>query len=518
MDLRPNDIVFGADQSESYTIDEFIHHGGFGVVYKIHNNSDNAVFALKTITTASLDPLRLKALINEGKLATTIDHPNVLKYIFFHDGEQYANLPPYIIMEYADGGDLDGLINQRRTNNELFSMQEIEAVLLQLARGMQAINQKLIHRDIRPSNILLAGDTLKIADFGLSKIVGEATRSQTFKGIQHIAYMAPEAWRMNKNTIQMDIYSMGIVFYELSTLKHPYNVARDIDPLEAWRQAHFLQMPQAPDAINPSIPSYLAQTIIRMMKKRPEERYDSWDNIIERIQGSGTQATSQPLVNIQGLIQKARSVQQQRDTAQAQIEIVNEENKQRREIVVFRAEQLHDQIKQVVDEFNKQFGSPQLKASKIKQGGIHEDRLHILNILRPFLDIRGPGGDIRISIECLEKLLKKDQSGKWRGCEQMMFQKRPVWAWGYALARSGKGFNLLLVPNNESDLYGSWWILPIKHNPIAQRSDDRPDPFPFQGKNELNDFLPVIQALDIYQTEPAPFSPDPLISLMEEIV
>lgn len=511
MDLRPKDIVFGTDQSDSYTIDEFIDSGGFGLVYKIKKNSDSTVFALKTIITASLDPLQLKALINEGKLATTIDHPNVLKYIFFHDGKQYTKLPPYIIMEYADGGDLDSLINQKRVNKEFFSIQEIKVVLLQLAEGMQAINQKLIHRDIRPSNILLLGDSLKIADFGLSKIVGEATRSRTFKGIQHIAYMAPEAWRIAENTIQMDIYSMGIVFYEICTLEHPYNVAQNIDPLEAWRQAHLMHIPKAPDAINSSIPSYLAQTIMRMIKKRPEDRYNSWDEIIERVQDSGGQSPRQPLVNIQDLIQKARGIQQKRDEEQAQKEILNEENRQRLDMVIFQAKQLYDEIKKIVEEFNKQFGSPQLKASIRLENSMQ-------NILSPSFSISGPGGHINIFLEYLGKLVKKEQPSQLKSYEQLIFHEKPIWAWGYALSHSGKGFNLLLVPDNDSDLYGSWWILPITHSPLSTRRDDRPDPFPFRRKNELNGFLPIIQTVSVYETDPEKFSPAPLIRLMEEIV
>jgi serine/threonine protein kinase len=286
LDLRAGDVIFGIDQSHRYTVEEFIGHGGFGLVYKIRNTSDGSVFALKTIITASLDSTQLQSLVNEGNLATKVTHPNVIRYLFFHDGEQYPNLPPYIIMEYAEAGDLERLINQRRKDNDLFSREELKEMLLQLAQGIQAINQTLIHRDIRPSNVLLAGGRLKISDFGLSKVVGQATRSRTFKGIQHIAYMAPEAWRMDKNTAQMDMYSMGIVFYELATLKYPYNVGQNLDPVEAWRQAHLFQVPEPPDAVNSDIPPHLAQTIMRMIKKRPEERHDSWDDIIRRIQGT----------------------------------------------------------------------------------------------------------------------------------------------------------------------------------------------------------------------------------------
>lgn len=83
---------------------------------------------------------------------------------------------------------------------------------------MIAINAELVHRDIKPENILVSNDVLKISDFGLAKIASESTRTMSFKGYGTIPYIAPEAWNSDKNTIQMDIYSMGIVFYELATL------------------------------------------------------------------------------------------------------------------------------------------------------------------------------------------------------------------------------------------------------------------------------------------------------------
>jgi len=487
LDLRPGSLIFGSDQSDSYRIEEFINSGGFGLVYKICRTSDAGIFALKTIITASLDDSQVAALVNEGNLATKIDHPNVVKYIFFHDGQQHPNLPPYIIMEYADGGDLGHLINQRREDNDFFSMQELRTMLLQLAQGMQAINQRLIHRDIRPSNILLARDSLKISDFGLSKVVGQATRSRTFKGIQHIAYMAPEAWKLETNTIQMDIYSMGIVFYELSTLKHPYNVAQDVGQFEAWRQAHLLQVPKPPDAMNPSIPSYLAQVIMRMIAKRPQDRHDSWDDIIERIDRANGEVASQTSVKLQDLIQTARNVQHQRDTEQAHRLMEQERNQERQEVVTFQAEQLHGEIKHIIDQFNKEFDGPPLQLEKESQDWLYG--------FRPFMWISGRGGRVRIVITYLER---------WSGQEQMIFKNRPVYAWGCVLADSGKSFDLLLVPDSEGDLYGSWRIV---HSHLTPKSPF--DPLP----NRMRELAKLLPSLDS-----VPFDSAPLISLLGEVV
>ena len=93
----------------------------------------------------------------------------------------------------------------------------------QLVDGIEAINAKMLHRDLKPDNILIGADGLKIGDFGLSKIVGAATRSRTFKGGQHILYMAPEGWKQETNQIQIDMYSMGIIFFEIASLAFPYD-------------------------------------------------------------------------------------------------------------------------------------------------------------------------------------------------------------------------------------------------------------------------------------------------------
>ena len=93
-------------------------------------------------------------------------------------------------------------------------------MFLQLASGMKHINSILVHRDIKPDNILIVDDVLKITDFGLAKYAEATTRSVTFKGYGTKEYCAPEVCKNEKNTIYMDIYSMGIVFYEIATLKY----------------------------------------------------------------------------------------------------------------------------------------------------------------------------------------------------------------------------------------------------------------------------------------------------------
>lgn len=140
MDLRPGDVVFGPTQADQYEIIRPIGSGSFGIVYEVHDETKTR-FALKTISTAWLNDAVLQALTNEGQLATEVNHENVLRVFYFHDGRQYPRLPLYMLMEYADGGTLDTLLSERRKQQRFLDHSELQALFIQLASGMKAINE-----------------------------------------------------------------------------------------------------------------------------------------------------------------------------------------------------------------------------------------------------------------------------------------------------------------------------------------------------------------------------------------
>ncbi|MCD4677851.1 MAG: serine/threonine-protein kinase [Desulfobacula sp.] len=197
-----------SEGGQELSIEKYLGSGGFGEVYKATDKEGGESYAVKTVRNP-FDKNMLKSFRNEGKLAVTIEHKNVINYHYFHDGTEFTELPPYIVMEYANQGNLFDIINKCKADNVMLSNDELLSLFAQLVRGMAAINGKLIHRDIKPDNILINDEVIKITDFGLSKVIVESTRASTFKGYGCIPYMAPEGWRFDKNTIQMDIYSMG---------------------------------------------------------------------------------------------------------------------------------------------------------------------------------------------------------------------------------------------------------------------------------------------------------------------
>ena len=127
---------------------------------------------------------------------------------------------------------------------------------------------------------MLEGNTFKIGDFGISKFVDESTRLNTFKGGQHIAYMAPEGWQQLPNTFKLDVYSVGLVFHQILATKHPLlNKVVNPDSFLDWEKAHLFE--QCPDVreMRKEVPLSLAQLLSRMVSKRSTDR-PLWDEVL----------------------------------------------------------------------------------------------------------------------------------------------------------------------------------------------------------------------------------------------
>jgi serine/threonine protein kinase len=456
MYLKPGDTVINISTKAEYKVIQLIGNGSFGIVYEIQD-TENRPYALKTINTEFLDNAQFQSLVNEGNLSTSILHENVLRVLSFHNGQEYSHLPPYIIMEYANGGNLEQFLNNKRASNIQLTSEELSNLVLSLASGMQAINDKLIHRDIKPDNILFVNGIPKIADFGLSKIVGDSTRSRTFKGINHIKYCAPEAWRLDTNSPAMDMYSMGIVFYELATLGYPYKVNITTgDLIENFRVAHFTQVPIFPQVLNPSLDIGVAQMIVKMMDKHPAARYSSWNEIISRIRSSTKEdpVSAHILPLVQKALENREKIEQERLKREEDLRHQQEAD----QIIDYCFQEIVQAVESIVVEFNKTSEFAKLE----------------IQHLHPFSLAIYKKGDMshRVIIVILPIYGRHLLDG------------HKIKAWGHVKAPSGHGFNMLLVETNSDDIYGEWKTFHVSHSALARRVDQRPDPFPFE-LNEL---------------------------------
>jgi serine/threonine protein kinase len=489
MDINPGDMVYGQTEEECYQVIQPIGNGAFGIVYEVREVKTSNPYALKTIITAMLDSGNLKALTNEGNLTTSIVHENVLRVYYFHDGNKYPGLPPYMLMEFANGGTLEHLINDRRVKQAYFSNDELRSFFISLASGMKAINEKLVHRDVKPDNILIANDVLKISDFGLSKVTSAPTRTQTFKGINHVKYCAPEAWLLEKNTPAMDMYSMGIVFYELATLTYPYSVKTTGDIVESWKNAHLIQIPQAPNKLNTSLDTVLTQLVMKMIAKRPDNRYSNWDEAI-RMLGS-QQAEQEKHGKVVQLVQKAidshNTAEQERLKKEEEIRRQEEFD----EIVSYCFQEIVQAAQSIIDEFNA--------ASEFA-------KLELIHIPHFTIYIRKSRSDTRRLVITIMPLH-----------EERKLDNHKIKAWGFSKAPSGRGFNLFLVETSPDDIYGEWRTFHVGHSAMVRPKDNRPDPFPFE-LNELPEEIQHLHTMHVYTTTQGTFKAEFLHPLIEELL
>ena len=199
-----------------YQILDKLGEGGMGVVYKALDTSLNRNVALKFLPPhLTSDPSLRKRFINEAQTASSLDHPNICT---IHEINKTEDDQLYICMTYYEGESLSQKIKKGP-----LPFDESMKIFNQIAQGLMAAHEeKIIHRDIKPGNIIITekGEA-KIVDFGLATLVGEKiTESFSTKGT--VAYMAPEIIRGQTGDHRADIWSLGVVLFEMLTGNHPF--------------------------------------------------------------------------------------------------------------------------------------------------------------------------------------------------------------------------------------------------------------------------------------------------------
>ena len=444
------------DQKNTYCLTEILGSGGFGNVYKATRESDDKVFAVKMLQDSFSSKEMYLSFQKEANQSLLVDSDNVIKYIFIHDGKLFPELPPYIIMEYTGDGTLRDLINKQEVP---FDNSTLIGLILQLSQGMKAISEHLVHRDIKPENILNFGGTLKITDFGLSKISGESTKTMSFKNGGTPLYIAPEAWNNDKNTIQMDIYSMGIVFFQLATLEYPYQIPTNYDWTE-FQKMHLYQGAKNPATINSRLPSHIVSIIVKMLEKPTKNRFKNWDEIITAIE-------SKPLpdddiskyVNKAIALQNAEDLRRQKEKAEKEKTI-----QEKKDCIAFAYSQFSNTvispIREFADRFNEKYpGDKQILVCEHSPEGIsHQFRIEIVMPSNKEIEIRGEiifKDNYTKEVE-LDPLFYPGQTKTVNYTPQ--FEKRDVILWCQVNDENNLGFNLILAKNDD-DIYGEWILL-----------------------------------------------------------
>jgi serine/threonine protein kinase len=206
-----------------------------------------------------------KLFLNEASLAGKLNHPNIVGvYDAVVEGDQR-----YIVMEYVPGGSLKKFCSE--TN--LLPVRQAVLVVFKMCRALDyAFQNGVIHRDIKPANILLSDrDDIKISDFGTAKI-SHATHTQIDGFLGSPAYMSPEQINEEGPSVQSDIYSLGVVMYELLTGKLPFRAENSV----AMINKILNEDPVPIETLRPDLPPQLVEIVKKAMHKDPKVRYASW--------------------------------------------------------------------------------------------------------------------------------------------------------------------------------------------------------------------------------------------------
>ncbi|HEU5127385.1 MAG TPA: PASTA domain-containing protein [Glycomyces sp.] len=254
----------GALVDGRYRLQRLIANGGMASVYEAHDDRLDRTVAVKMITATGLSGFDLGAFTHEARTIARLSHPNVVAVF---DQGVHEDLP-YVVMEYVPGTTLRDLLNRRRR----LRIEEAVELCGQILDGLQAAHDAgLVHRDVKPENILLKnggrGDRVKVADFGLAEAVhGEAKRGGPL--LATAAYVAPELVKGEPASPASDVYSTAILLYELLTGEVPFDGP---DPARV-AQRHVAEDLPSPRLIAQDVPEGLAQLVMLAAGRDPATR------------------------------------------------------------------------------------------------------------------------------------------------------------------------------------------------------------------------------------------------------
>ncbi|MBH8598123.1 Stk1 family PASTA domain-containing Ser/Thr kinase [Thermoactinomyces sp. CICC 10521] len=258
-----------------YEIVSRVGGGGMAVVYKAKDLLLNRYVAIKVLSDSlSNDSEFIRRFSREAQAAASLSHPNIVN-VYDVGKDHYTH---YIVMELVEGPTLKQYIQERGP----LPAQEAAAIAIQICDGLaHAHENQIVHRDIKPHNILLgANGRAKVTDFGIARAASSSTITQEGSVMGSVHYFSPEQARGGVIGEKSDLYSLGIVLYEMLTGRLPF----DGDSAISIALKHLQEIPEDPRSINPNIPDALAEVILCALDKDPNKRFSSAREMLKAIQ------------------------------------------------------------------------------------------------------------------------------------------------------------------------------------------------------------------------------------------
>jgi serine/threonine-protein kinase len=260
------------ERIDYYEILRPLGEGGFASTYLARDTRDGREVVIKWPDEALLgDPTVFEHFRREMAITRELRHPNL--QVAVDSGENRT--APYLVLEYVDGVPLHRYLRERGR----LPVDEAVAIARQVAEGLRYMHERHVyHRDLKPENVLITPDgTTKIIDFGIALM--EGSRRMTWRWLTNAngtpAYMAPEQIQGKRGDARTDIYAFGIMLYEMLKGRPPYGSPGD-DPLAVMQQ----HLSGHADALPPNVPVGLAGIVAKCMRRNPDERYQSDDELI----------------------------------------------------------------------------------------------------------------------------------------------------------------------------------------------------------------------------------------------
>ncbi len=290
VDPGPKRLTSGT-QIGSYRIESQVGEGGMGTVYRALDTKLNRPVAIKFLSSELADAAARRRFQREAQMASSLNHPHILTV---HDAGEFEGRQ-YLVTEFVDGGTLKAWARaEQRT------WRQIVEILAGVADGLAAAHAAgITHRDIKPANILVAKNGYaKLADFGLAKLAEGATREDVTRTLTAeptrsgvivgmIAYMSPEQASGRPVDARSDIFSFGVVLYELLAGRRPFSGATDLEVLQTIIHA-------APQPLADDIPAALRAVVEKALDKEPAERYQSMREMVVDLRRLTRQSVETP--------------------------------------------------------------------------------------------------------------------------------------------------------------------------------------------------------------------------------